>query len=137
MARAQAGDAIGTAAAPLDRALINDPATVKVVCDAAGHALYFSRSPIPHVRDAADLPDARYWQHLGVYAYRRDALLAVTALPPCLTERLERLEQLRALDAGMTIGVALLDASAPSGIDTPDDLAAAEARWNVTVPGSS
>ena len=128
--RTLAGDAIGTAAAPLDPALLNDPARVKVVCNAHGHALYFSRAPIPHVRDEADRGDARWWQHLGVYAYHRDALLALTAMPPCLTERLERLEQLRALDAGMAIGVALLDAPAPAGIDTPEDLAAAEARWN-------
>ncbi len=136
ISRAQSGDAIGTAAAPLDRALVNDPARVKVVVDARGHALYFSRAPIPYLRDDADLAAARWWQHLGVYAYRRDALLAVTKLPPCLAERTERLEQLRALDAGLRIGVAFLDASAPSGIDTPDDLAAAEARWNVTVPGT-
>lgn len=135
IARAASGDEIGTAAAPLDRALLNDPARVKVVCDARGHALYFSRAPIPYLRDEADLAGARWWQHLGVYAYRRDALLQVTKLPPCLAERMERLEQLRALDAGLRIGVAFLDASAPSGIDTPDDLAAAEARWNVTVPG--
>jgi len=129
IARAAAGDAIGTAAAPLDPALVDDPARVKVVCDQRGRALYFSRSPIPCLRDEADRAVARWWQHLGVYAYRREALLAVTALPPSLTEIMERLEQLRALDAGMTIGVALLDAPAPAGIDTPDDLAAAQARW--------
>ena len=137
IARAQAGDAIGTAAAPLDPALLDDPARVKVVCDRNGRALYFSRAAIPFVRDEADRAEARWWQHLGVYAYRRDALLAVTALPTCLTERLERLEQLRALDAGLSIGVALLDAPAPAGIDTPDDLAAAEARWNVPVEALS
>lgn len=130
--RALAGDAIGTAAAPLDPSLVDDPSRVKVVCDADGRALYFSRSPIPHVRDEVDRGDARWWQHLGVYAYRREALLAVTTLPPCLTERLERLEQLRALDAGMTIGVALLDFPAAAGIDTPDDLAAAQAFLTAT-----
>lgn len=127
--RVLGGDAIGTAAAPLDPALRHEPSLVKVVCDGSGRALYFSRAAIPHVRDAADLPGARWWQHLGVYAYRREALLQLTTLPTSLLERAERLEQLRALDAGLSIGVALLDDPAPAGIDTPDDLAAAEARW--------
>jgi 3-deoxy-manno-octulosonate cytidylyltransferase (CMP-KDO synthetase) len=129
IARVMGGDPIGTAAAPLDPDLRDDPARVKVVCDADGRALYFSRAAIPFVRDVADLSRARWWQHLGVYAYQRDTLLAVTSLPPAPLELLERLEQLRALDAGFTIGVALLDRPAPSGIDTPDDLAAAELRW--------
>jgi 3-deoxy-manno-octulosonate cytidylyltransferase (CMP-KDO synthetase) len=127
--RVLTGDAIGTAAAPLDQALRNDPALVKVVCDARGRALYFSRSAIPHVRDVADLPTARWWQHLGVYAYRRDVLLQITGLRVGELERSERLEQLRALASGFVIGVALLDQPAPSGIDTPADLAAAELRW--------
>lgn len=127
--RVRQGDAIGTAAAPLDPSLRHEPALVKVVADADGRALYFSRAAIPHVRDEADLADARWWQHLGIYAYRRDALLQVTALPPCALERAERLEQLRALDAGLRIGVAFLDRPAPAGIDTPADLAAAELRW--------
>ncbi len=129
IARVLGGDAIGTAAAPLDPVMRDDPARVKVVCDADGRALYFSRAAIPFVRDAADLPNARWWQHLGVYAYQRDALMAVTSLPPAPLELLERLEQLRALDAGLRIGVSLLDRPAPAGIDTPDDLAAAESRW--------
>lgn len=129
IARAQGGDAIGTAAAPLAPEFRHEPALVKVVCDASGRALYFSRAAIPHVRDEADLSAARWWQHLGVYAYRRDALLAITALPPAPLELTERLEQLRALHAGFTIGVAFLDTPAPAGIDTPHDLAAAEARW--------
>jgi 3-deoxy-manno-octulosonate cytidylyltransferase (CMP-KDO synthetase) len=135
--RVLGGDQIGTAAAPLDPALRNDPARVKVVCDSAGRALYFSRAAIPHVRDAADLPATRWWQHLGVYAYRRDVLARITALPPGALERSERLEQLRALAAGFSIGVALLDAPAPAGIDTPDDLAAAEARWRTLAEAST
>lgn len=127
--RVRGGDDIGTAAAPLDPARRDDPALVKVVCDDAGHALYFSRAAIPYLRDAADAPTARWWQHLGVYAYRRTALLQVTSLPPTALERTERLEQLRALGAGLRIGVALLTEPAPAGIDTPDDLAAAEHRW--------
>lgn len=123
------GAAIGTAAAPLDPALRDDPARVKVVCDAAGRALYFSRAAIPFLRDAADLAASRWWQHLGVYAFRREVLLQVTALPVGELERSERLEQLRALAAGYAIGVARLDGPAPAGIDTPTDLAAAESRW--------
>lgn len=132
IAMTRAGYEIGTAAAPLDPALRHEPSLVKVVCDARGGARYFSRAAIPHLRDEADAPLARWWQHLGVYAYRREALLRVTALPPCTLERIERLEQLRALDAGIGIGVALLDQPAPAGIDTPADLAAAEVRWRDT-----
>jgi 3-deoxy-manno-octulosonate cytidylyltransferase (CMP-KDO synthetase) len=127
--RVLGGDSIGTAAAPLDPALRHDPARVKVVCDAQGRALYFSRAAIPHVRDTADLAATRWWQHLGVYAYRRDVLLKITMLPVGALERSERLEQLRALAAGFAIGVALLDVPAASGIDTPEDLAAAQLRW--------
>lgn len=129
IARVIGGDPIGTAAAPLDPALRDDPMRVKVVCDADGRALYFSRAAIPFVRDQVDIHQGRWWQHLGVYAYRREALLAVTSLPPAQLELVERLEQLRALDAGFTIGVALLDLPACAGIDTPDDLAAAENQW--------
>ncbi|MGH7523823.1 MAG: 3-deoxy-manno-octulosonate cytidylyltransferase [Gemmatimonadales bacterium] len=127
--RVLAGHPIGTAAAPLDPALRDDPARVKVVCDARGKALYFSRAAIPYLRDPADLARSRWWQHLGVYAYRADVLFELTRLPVGELERSERLEQLRALAAGYDIGVALLDAPVPPGIDTPDDLAAAEARW--------
>lgn len=127
--RVQGGDAIGTAAAPLDPADRHDPARVKVVCDERGRALYFSRHAIPFVRDSAIEATVSWWQHLGLYAYRRDALLRLAALPPSPLERAESLEQLRALEAGMAIGVSLLDRPAPPGIDTPADLAAAEARW--------
>ncbi|HRP09310.1 MAG TPA: hypothetical protein PLL69_12565, partial [Gemmatimonadales bacterium] len=127
--RVSGGDEIGTAAAPLDPELRDDPARVKVVLDDRGRALYFSRAAIPAVRDAADLPGTGWWQHLGVYAYRREVLLRVAGMPPSRLELAERLEQLRALAAGISIGVALLDQPAPPGIDTPDDLAGAESRW--------
>lgn len=129
IARVHGGDAIGTAAAPLDPACRDDLSRVKVVCDERSRAIYFSRLAIPAVRDPADLPDAHWWQHLGVYAYRREALLRLTSLPPSRLERMERLEQLRALEARIPIGVALLDRAAPAGIDTPQDLAFAESRW--------
>ena len=78
----------------------HSPHCVKVVCDAAGQALYFSRSPIPHVRDGQpdlDARPARFLLHLGLYAYRRRFLLGLGALPPSPLEKLEKLEQLRVL----------------------------------------
>lgn len=129
IARVRRGDAIGTAAAPLDADLRHDPARVKVVCRDDGRALYFSRAAIPHVRDEADLAATKWWQHLGVYAYQRAVLPVITSLPLGRLEQSERLEQLRALAAGVTIGVTFLAGPAPSGIDTAADLAAAELRW--------
>jgi 3-deoxy-manno-octulosonate cytidylyltransferase (CMP-KDO synthetase) len=127
--RVAGGDDIGTAAAPLDAALAGDPSRVKVVTDAKGRALYFSRAAIPHHRDAADAPDSRYWQHLGIYAYSRDALRRWTGLEPSPAELAERLEQLRALHHGLRIGVARLAEPAEPGVDTLDDLRRAEAHW--------
>lgn len=124
------GDAIGTAAAPMSPEERNDPARVKVVMAADGRALYFSRSPIPYLREDGVPPPSGWWQHLGVYAYRREVLLDFSGMPPSGLEEAERLEQLRALEAGYTIGVARLAHPAPAGIDTPADLAAAELRWH-------
>lgn len=126
---AERGDDVGTAAAPLDLRDVADPARVKVVLDAEGRALYFSRSVIPHWRDATPAPDDLYLQHIGLYAFARPALQRWTALPPSRLERAERLEQLRALEAGLTIGVARLTAPVLPGIDTPDDLRRAEQHW--------
>src|SRR5262249_30181918 len=100
-----------------------DPNCVKVVRDAAGRALYFSRSPIPHVRDgrpsfAARPP--RFLQHLGVYAYRRRFLLSLATLPPEPLEELEKLEQLRVLALGRRIQVGVVE-HAGRGVDTYDD----------------
>jgi len=69
---------------------INDPTVVKVVCNQAGHALYFSRRPIPYIRDEADRIHAQtaYWQHIGLYVYRRDFLLKYAALPQTPLEKL-------------------------------------------------
>ena len=101
-----------------------------MVTDINGRALYFSRAPIPFVRDGSDSGMAGlYWQHLGVYACRRPALERWVALAQPAIERAERLEQLRALHDGMVIGVALLDQAAHPGVDTPDDLRRAEAHW--------
>jgi 3-deoxy-manno-octulosonate cytidylyltransferase (CMP-KDO synthetase) len=126
----RAGADVGTAAAPLDRDLVGEPARVKVVMTESGRALYFSRAPIPFARDpSAAVPAGAYWQHLGVYAYRRPALERWVRAAPIALETIEQLEQLRALYYGLTIGVARLDRPAEPGIDTPTDLIRAESRW--------
>lgn len=100
-----------------------NPTKVKVVCDNAGNALYFSRSPIPFGRDIEGVP-AGALRHIGVYAYRRDFLLRFAALAPGRIEQLEKLEQLRALENGYRIRV--VASVAPSlEIDTAEDLARA------------
>lgn len=129
VARLEQGDDVGTAAAPLAAADADDPARVKVVLDGQGRALYFSRARIPAVRDAADAELAQYWQHIGIYGYTRDALTRWVAAPPVMLERVERLEQLRALAAGLRIGVAQLADAGQAGIDTPEDLVRAERYW--------
>ncbi len=117
--------AMATLATPIrDRGKLDDPACVKVVFDAAGKAMYFSRAAIPHAREwrdelLADEPP-RFFQHLGLYAYRRDFLLSLAKLPRSPLEQLENLEQLRVLESGQTILVSVVDE--PSiGIDTPED----------------
>jgi 3-deoxy-manno-octulosonate cytidylyltransferase (CMP-KDO synthetase) len=127
--RMEAGDEVGTAAAPLALAFVEDPARVKVVTDLRGRALYFSRSVIPHRREHDDPAEGLYWQHLGIYVYTRPALRRWVALPPTDAEQAERLEQLRALQNGMTIGVAKLSEPALPGIDTLEDLRRAEHYW--------
>jgi 3-deoxy-manno-octulosonate cytidylyltransferase (CMP-KDO synthetase) len=128
--RLEQGDDIGTAAAPLDAAVAADPARVKVVMDARGRALYFSRALIPHRRDAGDASDGLYWQHLGIYACTREALAHWVGLPVTPAEQAERLEQLRALHHGLAIGVARLQEPALPGVDTAEDLRRAEAHWH-------
>jgi 3-deoxy-manno-octulosonate cytidylyltransferase (CMP-KDO synthetase) len=122
LARVRAGDPIGTAAGTLEPALAADPSRVKVVVGPTGRALYFSRAPIPFDRDGAGA--VVYHQHVGVYAYTRDALRRWITLPPVPHETWERLEQLRPLLHGIPIGVALVAAPAAPGVDTADDL-----RW--------
>jgi len=99
-----------------------NPNVVKVVSSADGAALYFSRAPIPHVRDADTAGHAGAFRHLGIYAYRVSALLRLTALPVSRLEALEKLEQLRALEAGMRIAVAVASARPGVGVDTPEDI---------------
>ena len=128
VARVRQGDDIGTAAAPLDAGAAADPARVKVVTDAEGHALYFSRAAIPYHRNSGE--PATYWQHVGVYAYSRSAMSRWRTLESCDLEQAERLEQLRALYYGFRIGVARLEEPALPGIDTLEDLRRAEAHWH-------
>ena len=114
----------------VDEADITNPNVVKVVCDARGRALYFSRCPIPYIRDAADRGAAAacYWQHIGLYAYRRDFLLAYARMHQTPLERLEKLEQLRILENGYKIAV--VDTAYESlGVDVPEDLERVRAIW--------
>ena len=110
-----------------------DPNVVKVVMDGQGHALYFSRAPIPWRRDGAtraapQLPLGLAFRHIGLYAYRVAALARFSKLAPALLERAEALEQLRALAAGMTIKVGITREPPPRGVDTEEDLAAVALR---------
>ena len=98
--------------------VVQDPNVVKVVTDHAGNALYFSRTPIPYVRQPGETAD--YFKHIGLYIYRRDFLLAYPDLPVGPLERAERLEQLRALENGYKIRVVETDYDA-LGVDTPED----------------
>jgi 3-deoxy-manno-octulosonate cytidylyltransferase (CMP-KDO synthetase) len=124
---------MSTLAAPIrTKEKLHNPACVKVVFDRQQRALYFSRSPIPYPRDwhesllTADPP--HFFQHIGLYAYRRDFLLHLATLPRARIEQVENLEQLRVLDAGHRVSVGLID-HATAGIDTPDDYQAFVNRW--------
>jgi 3-deoxy-manno-octulosonate cytidylyltransferase (CMP-KDO synthetase) len=122
---------LGTAAAPASRETLGMPHVVKVVCADDGRALYFSRAPIPFLRDEADAVELERTvrQHIGIYTYTAEALAKWVALPPHALERIERLEQLRPLAAGMPIGVAVVAEPLAGGIDTEDDLRRANERW--------
>lgn len=113
-----------TAAAPIqDAAQISDPNVVKVIFDTQGDALYFSRSPLPYQRN----PDAwpRSYRHLGIYGFQRSFLFQFVSWPPSRLEQTESLEQLRALENGTRIRVALTNELSP-GVDTPEQAAAIE-----------
>lgn len=121
---------MATLAAPLDdRRAFESPHVVKVVVDGRGRALYFSRSPIPFDRDGGRAPaEALGWRHIGLYAYRRSVLLQLAGLPPSPLERRERLEQLRALEHGIAIGVEPWESKEPViEVDVSEDLERAEA----------
>lgn len=119
---------IGTAAVHAGSEVLHNPHIVKVVTADDSRALYFSRAAVPYPRDE-DAAGSTVLQHVGVYAYTRTALAKWVALPPHRLERIEKLEQLRPLAAGMSIGVAVTDDRAAAGIDTEDDLSHANAHW--------
>jgi 3-deoxy-manno-octulosonate cytidylyltransferase (CMP-KDO synthetase) len=123
--------ALGTAAAVASEEILETPAAVKVVTADDGRALYFSRAPIPWLREPGDaaLRATHIRLHIGVYVYTRDALAAWVALPQHPLERIERLEQLRPLAAGLAMGVATVRELPEGGVDTEEDLARANARW--------
>ena len=124
--------AISTLSLPLRHfAELMSDAVVKVVTDARNHALYFSRSPIPHARTTertfeaaarAAIAAGAVRKHVGLYVFRREALEAFASLPPSPLEALEQLEQLRALHHGMTIRVEPVEGEGTVAVDTPEDL---------------
>jgi len=120
------GRAVGVASlvqALRDPAQVRDPNFVKVALDARGNALFFSRAPIPHVRDPSANPP--FWEHVGVYAFRREALLAFARLPAGPLERAEKVECLRFLEHGIRMRMVETDYLGVE-IDTPADLERAE-----------
>ena len=120
-----------------DAPTLFDPNVVKLVRTAQGDALYFSRAPIPWHRDGFAvsrdvLPAGQWLRHIGIYGYRAGFLQQFAAMPPGNLEQIESLEQLRVLEAGFRIAVALSPAPFPPGIDTPEDLHRAEAQMKAT-----
>ncbi|HSQ30884.1 MAG TPA: 3-deoxy-manno-octulosonate cytidylyltransferase [Gemmatimonadaceae bacterium] len=129
--------AVGTAAVIATPEILRDPNVVKVVAADDGRAMYFSRAAVPYLREAedAELQRTCVWQHIGVYAYARSALMRWVQLPPNPLERIERLEQLRPLAAGIPIGVVLIDEPVRPGIDTEHDLEQANRNWSAFITG--
>ena len=130
---------LGTAASRASKEILDTPSLVKVVVADDGRAMYFSRAHIPYLRDQADRAKLaeRTLQHIGVYAYSREALREWVSLPPHPLEEIERLEQLRPLAAGLPIGVAVTNEAPASGIDTEEDLAHANERWDAFMTGAA
>ena len=113
---------MATAATPIQtEADLKSPDVVKAVFGRDGQALYFSRAPIPFVRDAGTDAGGSHFRHIGIYAYTRDYLLKLVAEPPCQLETLEKLEQLRALHIGCRMNVLEVD-DVGIGVDTPEDI---------------
>ena len=109
---------------PFSNSAYTNPNNVKIVLDNSGRALYFSRAPIPYLRNDAD-EDQSMYLHWGIYAYRRQLLYDFITWPQGSLEKVESLEQLRALENGIDILVALTDQESV-GVDTPEDIAAVE-----------
>ena len=117
---------IATVATPIRHAGdIMDPNVVKTVLDFEGNALYFSRAPIPWIRDTQQKVHVKYWKHLGLYVFQRDALLEYPTLPHGELEKIEQLEQLRWLENGWKIRVAEVAHDSVS-VDVPEDVVRVE-----------
>ena len=136
-----AGCEMSTAATPVRKPdELDNPNVVKVVVNAAGRALYFSRRTIPYLRDDASRPVKvqlaafPFLKHLGIYGYRRETLLRLVKFPASPLEKAERLEQLRALENGIAIAVVQV-AHDSVGVDVPGDVARVEAWMNARVSG--
>lgn len=114
-------EVLGTAAVPItDQYEILSPSVVKVVLDSTGHALYFSRSPIPGIRPKGSIQPI-FLKHLGIYAYRKDFLLTYGTLPQTPLQLIEDLEQLKVLESGYKIRVVTVSHSSPH-VDLPEDI---------------
>ena len=111
---------MATVAVPAKREEVSDPNRVKVVFNASGRALYFSRSVIPYLREGGE--EAGVYRHWGIYAYRKDVLSRFVQLPGSSLENCEKLEQLRAVENGISIHVMVVDELESLGVDTPEDL---------------
>lgn len=109
-----------------DLELVKNPSFPKVVIDEKGFALYFSRSPIPYYQN--EEIEKKFIRHIGIYVYRRDALLQITKLPQSNLEKIEKLEQLRMIENGYKIKVELFDYE-PISVDTEEDLILANKYW--------
>lgn len=109
-----------------DLELVNNPSFPKVVLDEKGFAIYFSRSPIPYYQN--EEIEKKFIRHIGIYVYRRDALLQITKLPQSNLEKIEKLEQLRMIENGFKIKVELFDYE-PISVDTEEDLILANKYW--------
>jgi 3-deoxy-manno-octulosonate cytidylyltransferase (CMP-KDO synthetase) len=116
---------MATLLAPFDDAAdVSNPNIVKCITERGGRAIYFSRSPIPYDRQAGGVGEmALYRRHLGIYAYRKDFLMAFSTMPPSRLEQIEKLEQLRAIENGYTILTATVE-KAWDGVDTEEQYAA-------------
>jgi 3-deoxy-manno-octulosonate cytidylyltransferase (CMP-KDO synthetase) len=116
---------MSTACHPIhDAASLSNPNVVKVVLDAEGYALYFSRAQIPHPRAHSSEAQGKWFRHVGVYAYRVGFLLNCSTLEQSPLEKTEALEQLRVLWHGYRIAVTVSETEIPPGVDTPQDLEA-------------
>jgi 3-deoxy-manno-octulosonate cytidylyltransferase (CMP-KDO synthetase) len=109
---------------------ISDPNIVKVITDCDSKAIYFSRAPIPYDRESSGVGEVRqYLRHIGIYAYRKQFLLKITALPQTKLEKIEKLEQLRAIEKGFPVLVGKVE-HVCDGIDTPQQYTEFIARYS-------